>query len=138
MDTVLSGLSPLASDPATADRLRSFALKYDSRRDVLLLRPTPPAAATSIDCDGLLWLRVRTDTGEVAGLEIEDFQAAFLPRHPQLRAAWNELRGPSNRAISRDAERSFIDLLVSHVLTLLAECVREHRRELLAASTSPA
>jgi uncharacterized protein YuzE len=138
MDTVLSRLSPLASDPATADRLRSFALKYDSRRDVLFLRPTPPVAATSIDCDGQLWLRVRIDTGEVAGLEIEDFKAVFLPRHPQLRSAWEGLRGPSNRATSRDAERPFVDLLVSHVGILLAECVRDHRREVLATSTTPA
>jgi uncharacterized protein YuzE len=88
MEPGLRTTSPVAPDLATVDRLRSFAPKYDARRDALFLRPSPPPAATSIDCDGQLWLRVNVDTGEVVGLEIEDFVAVFLPRHPHLRAAW--------------------------------------------------
>jgi len=51
-----------------------------------------PRPAVSIDCDGEFWIRVDPSTGEIVGLEIEDFESVFLKKHPELQRTWQEAK----------------------------------------------
>ncbi len=77
-------------DFSTMDNIKHFAPVYYGNEDILFLRPDKPRPATSIDCNGEIWIRVDPENGEVVGLEIDDFEATFLKRHPELAEAWAE------------------------------------------------
>jgi len=55
-------------------------VKYDSDIDTLYIWFGENRPAVSIDCDGDFWIRRDTHTGEIIGIEIEDFKAHFLKK----------------------------------------------------------
>ena len=72
----------------TGDERAKFS--YDRRRDTLFMRYGPKRPAVSLDVGGQLWLRFEPETGEVLGVEIEDFEKVFLVHNPEMRRGWNE------------------------------------------------
>ncbi len=62
----------------------SFDVSYNARRDILFLQLKNPPPAISVDCDGLFWLRVNPQNGEVVGVEIEGYRKVFLRRAREL------------------------------------------------------
>jgi len=68
----------------TLRNIRSFDAEYDMERDILLLQSKKRCPAISIDVDGEMWFRVDPSTGEIVGLEIEDFREVFLKKHPEI------------------------------------------------------
>ena len=62
----------------------NFNVTYNARRDILFLQLKNPPPAISVDCDGLFWLRVNPQNGEVVGVEIEDYRKVFLKRRHEL------------------------------------------------------
>ena len=69
-----------------------FVMDYDKTTDILYVRPPKARAATSVDLDEDVWLRVDLATGEIVGFEIDDFELVFLKKHPELAAPWHEIR----------------------------------------------
>jgi hypothetical protein len=76
----------------TIENVKDFILIYHSDDDTLFARPEPARPATSLDWDGELWVRVDPETGEILGLEIDDFETVFLKKHPDLAQAWQEVK----------------------------------------------
>ena len=76
----------------TLDRIKAFHLVYHDAEDVLFLQPDTPRPATSFDVEGEVWIRFDPETGEIVGLEIEDFEAIFLRKHPEVAQAWAEVK----------------------------------------------
>lgn len=68
--------------------------RYDKKRDILYLAKDPKQPAVSLDVAGQVWLRLDLETDRVIGLEVEDFESAFLHIHPDLRQSW-ELAKPT-------------------------------------------
>jgi len=79
-------------DFSSVDNILKFNMLYDKDQDILFLGPDKPRPATSVDWNGELWLRVDIQTGEIVGLEIDDFEGFFLRKHPEIAKAWEEER----------------------------------------------
>lgn len=77
--------------------METFEVVYDEGEDILFARPGKPHAATSFDWEGEIWVRVNPETGEVVGLEVDDFESVFLKKHPDLAKAWQEVKPVCHR-----------------------------------------
>lgn len=62
----------------------NFDVSYNAKRDILFLQVKNPPPAISFDCKGLFWVRVNPLTGEVVGIEIEDYRKVFLKKYREL------------------------------------------------------
>lgn len=62
----------------------NFKVSYNEKRDILLIQLDNPPPAISVDCEGLFWLRVNPENGEVIGVEIEGYRKVFLKRCREL------------------------------------------------------
>jgi hypothetical protein len=60
---------------------------YDRDADTLIMHRGAPRKALSVDIDDV-WVRIDPETGEILGLEIEDFERVFLVRFPGVAADW--------------------------------------------------
>jgi hypothetical protein len=65
---------------------------YHTGQDTFFIRPEKPLPATSFDWDGELWLRVNAQTGDIVGLEIDNFESVFLKKHPEVAKVWKEAK----------------------------------------------
>lgn len=126
-------MEPVTPDMSTVNNLETFAMKYDAKRDVLFLRPSTPRPATSIDCDGQLWLRVDVHTGEIVGLEIEDFESVFLKQHPEVAQAWTVCRRRIGGAKPDHLRDSFLVILAGFLRSFLSHCSEQQLMEMLPA-----
>lgn len=66
---------------------------YDRKRDVLYIcqRSAQHEPAVSLDIDGDFWLRIDPKTGDVVGIEIEDFRTIFLEKFPEVAHIWKQV-----------------------------------------------
>ncbi len=62
----------------------NFDVSYNSKRDTLFMQLKNPPPAISVDCDGMFWLRVNPQNGEIVGIEIEGYRKVFLKRYHEL------------------------------------------------------
>ncbi len=76
----------------TLDNLMGFCMVYHEDEDILFLRPVKPLPGTSVDWNGEIWIRVSMESGEIIGLEIDEFESVFIKRHPELEKAWREIK----------------------------------------------
>jgi hypothetical protein len=81
----------------TADNIKDFDLVYHDDEDVLFIRPMEVRPATSLDWEGVLWVRVDPVSGEIVGLEIDEFEGIFLKKYPELAKAWQEAKPLCNK-----------------------------------------
>ena len=65
---------------------------YHVEHDTFFIRPEKPIPATSFDWHGELWLRVNPETGDIVGLEIENFESVFLKKHPAMAKVWKDAK----------------------------------------------
>lgn len=65
------------------EKMESFNITYNDKRDTLILRSPKASPAISVDCGGLYWLRVNPETAEIVGIEIEDYRRVFVKRMKQ-------------------------------------------------------
>jgi len=109
----------------TLDKIKTFELVYHDNEDVLFLRPNTPRPATSFDLEGEIWIRFDPEAGEIVGLEIDDFEAIFLKKHPELARAWAEVKPLCHRkTIKKDTSaiwESFLLIIVNFLLAFLRE-----------------
>ena len=97
-------------DVTTLDNIKHFVLTYHEQEDTLFMRPNEARPATSFDCNGEFWLRVAPETGEIVGVEVNDFEAVFLKKHPELAKAWKEVKPVSRRFYSVQKRRRSKDV----------------------------
>lgn len=71
-------------DYNTIDNIRSFISSYDRETDSLIIQPKTPIPAISVDWGGDLWVRVAPDSGEIVGIEIEDYKEFFSKKYHTL------------------------------------------------------
>ena len=69
--------SNLQLDWKSLTNLMSGTTIYHADEDTFLLRQKKPQPATSFDWDGELWIRCNPQTGEIVGIEIENFEQIF-------------------------------------------------------------
>ncbi len=93
----------------------NFAYSYDKHRDVLFMHLIPKRAAVSLDVSGVAWIRYLPISGEVVGLEIEDFEQVFLKRFPELALAWKQVKPGITKLPKRNGS-----VLVGYVRILLS------------------
>ena len=93
-----------------------FDLSYDAKNDIfqMVRRSFAGRPAVSLDVDGEFWLRMDPETGEIFGVEIEDFEGNFLVTNPQLRAGWPEVRQRLTKS-RRGSEASAIRAIAEYV-----------------------
>jgi uncharacterized protein YuzE len=82
----------------------SFTVDYDAKIDSLFLQMKNPPPAISVDCEGLFWLRVNPQNGEVVGVEIEDYRKVFLKKYHELERMKPSSNKPFVDRISKELE----------------------------------
>ena len=78
-------------DFSSLKNMNDFTVVYHRDTDTLVIRPIKPRQATLIDWNGELWVRVDPTTGEVIGIEVEDFVSFFLKKYPEIINPWYEV-----------------------------------------------
>jgi hypothetical protein len=96
---------------------RCLVLRYDAKRDTLLLAQGNPGPALSVDLDNGVWLRYEPESNQVVGIEIEDYSRTFLRTHPALARQWRTAR--TRRLIGASSRESRMQFKQS-----LLECAR--------------
>lgn len=72
-------------DWKTRDNLLKFKVDYNKKRDIFIAYSEEERDAISIECDSQFWVRIDPNTGEILGIEIEDFERVFLKKHPEIK-----------------------------------------------------
>ena len=74
----------------------------DEEADSLLVLFAENRPATSQDVMGKLWIRYDSHTGNIIGIEIDDFEQLFLAEfHPELAHDWKALKPHGKEGIHR-------------------------------------
>jgi uncharacterized protein YuzE len=112
-------------DTNSIKNIKDFVLTYHEDEDTLFIRPNKPRPATSFDWNGEIWVRVNPENGEIVGLEIDDFEAVFLKKYPEIAVAWESVKPSCHRKISRknqeSAWESFSKIVLNFLLTFFRE-----------------
>lgn len=74
----------------TLANIRKFESCYNKKADALLLQIEPPLPATSVDWEGELWIRINPETGEITGIEIENFKRCFAKKYEIVKGLTEE------------------------------------------------
>ena len=108
-------------------RLAACAPFYYADADTLHLLEQPVQPHFALDAGEHALLRVHPDTFEVLGAFIEDFEARFLPQHPEFREAWEQTIKPhlaSERKASPDELARFNLALMRRIRDALRDSER--------------
>lgn len=100
----------------------AFQRSYDRRRDIFLAYKTPKAPAVSLDVGGHVWIRFLPESGDVVGVEIEDFERVFLVKYPELAVGWEQLKPRIIKRFTRHEHTmpDYLRLLLRYVKEMLA------------------
>jgi uncharacterized protein YuzE len=105
--------------------IKNFIPLYDPKRDVFFIRSEKAKPATSFDWEGELWIRMDPISGEIVGLEIENFESIFLKKHPEVAMVWKQAKSSCIKkpvkSCDEDLFESFIKVLVEYVLNIFKE-----------------
>ena len=131
----VTNIENLKIDFNTINNIANFMLTYHEDEDTLFIRPDVPRPATSFDWNGEIWIRVDPTTGEVLGLEIDDFEAVFLKRYPEISVAWESVKPTCHRKLPRKNQDTAWDSFTKIVLNFLLKFFSENSYQ---SSFSPA
>lgn len=117
MDKTIIEKTPKFTE-STLKNLEKLIPLYDSDEDMFFLIPENPVPAISYDWEGEIWIRFDPTTREVLGLEIENFEAVFLIKYPEVAKVWKAVKPFCTRKKTRVKEdenicESFIRVLLS-------------------------
>ena len=95
----------------------------DEEGDSLMVLFVDNRPATSQDVKGELWIRYDSHTGEVIGIEIDDFEQLFLAEfHPELAYGWKTLKPYGKEGTNRSEWLSNADAIAyAHALRDVAK-----------------
>jgi hypothetical protein len=103
--------------------VKSFVPKYLTDVDTFILRPSGKSIpAVSIDIEGEWYLRINPDTGEIVGVEIEDFEKYFIKKYPEFGVIWKQAKKSVGKSNCNDKNTS---TFVSIVYDLLADVLKD-------------
>lgn len=71
-------------DWETLPNITQFDVTYDKRSDTWFACSKDNRPAVSVDWANEMWIRIDPKTGEIIGIEIENFAKIFLKRHPEI------------------------------------------------------
>ncbi|GAI10756.1 unnamed protein product [marine sediment metagenome] len=129
MGSEIIGSDSLQIDYGTMNNIKSFTPVYHKDEDTFFLGPEKPRPATSVDWDGEFWLRVDPESGEVVGLEIEDFETVFLKKHPELASAWKEAKPLCHRKMSHSYEETTWEAFLRIILEFLQTFLKKNPQQ---------
>ena len=100
MDLVTRHDNPAEIPPLRWPEIQRVQFSYTGNIDgleidslLVLFQENRPAS--SLDVDGELWVRYDPESGEVIGIEIDDFERFFLGKYPVLGHEWPLLKEKS-------------------------------------------
>ena len=121
----MTTMSNTSIDLNTLKNVKNFELTYHDGDDTLFIRPATARPATSLDWEGELWVRVDVETGEVVGLEIDDFEAVFLKKYPSLAKAWQEVKPLCHRKRTKKYEDTSWDSFLRIIFEFLIQFFKD-------------
>jgi len=134
--TIIKSGSPQI-DLSTIENLKDLIPTYHQDYDAFYLQYEKPRPATSYDINGLVWLRVDVETGEVVGLQIDDFESIFLKKYPEIAEAWQEVKPlcirPKLKKSSQEARDSFLLIMFNFLLSLFKNNPHQMGMQILPA-----
>jgi len=129
MGREIIGSDRLQIDYGTMNNIKSFTPVYHKDEDTFFLRPKKPCPATSVDWEGEFWLRVDPESGEIVGLEIEDFETVFLKKHPELASAWKEAKPLCHRKKPHSYEETTWEAFLRIILEFLQTFLKKNPQQ---------
>ena len=121
MATRTTDLTQFNVDFNTINNLKSLMPMYDKMFDNFMITSPEPVPAVSFDWNGELWLRVM-ESGEIVGIEIENFESVFLAKHPEVAKVWKEFKPiclKNKRKLNKpDACDSFLRILLDSLISI--------------------
>ena len=120
----------------TVENLQTYKLVYRKDMDVCYLRSEPNQPATSYDLNGLVWLRIDIATGDIVGIQIDDFESVFLKKYPKLAKAWKEAKPLYALKSNKRGDNSkgpFMLIIIDLLKSLSADCPQQLRAEIVPA-----
>jgi uncharacterized protein YuzE len=109
-------------DVTTFDNISKFTCNYHQDKDILFIREKTPRPAISVDWGGEVWVRIEPTTGEIVGLEIEDFETVFIKKYPEIDKAWKEARSYCCKpGTSKNNVESSLLIILNFIRTLLKD-----------------
>ena len=110
---------------STIENIKDFEFTYHDTEDTLFIQPTQPRPAVSMDWHGEMWLRIDLESGDIVGMEIGDFEAFFIKKHPEIAPIWKDAkpllrrgRVPANRQSRWD---DFMQVIVNFLSQILKD-----------------
>src|SRR4030042_4280985 len=116
-------------DLSTLDNIKHFKMIYHEREDALFIRPDKARPATSVDWNGEIWIRVDPNNGEIVGFEIDDFEAVFLKKHPELAKGWESVK-PRCRPRSKRSKETSWESYIMVILRFLKDSFKNNPQQL--------
>lgn len=113
----------------TVSNIMNFIPVYDKHEDTLFCRPDKPRPATSVDWNGEIWIRVDPENGEIVGLEIDEFEAVFLKKHPELIMVWEEIKPLCRKKKAKKSEEPIWESFLRIILNFLIQLFRENPKQ---------
>ena len=120
----------------TIENLQTYKPVYRKDIDVFYLRPEPNRPATSYDINGLIWLRIDIETGDIVGIQIDDFESVFLKKYPKLAKAWKEakpLYSQKTNKLGDNSKGPFMLIIIDLLKSLFADCPQHLSAEIVPA-----
>jgi hypothetical protein len=120
----------------TIENLQTYKPLYRKDMDVFYLKPEPNRPATSYDLNGLIWLRIDIETGDIVGVQIDDFESVFLKKYPKLAKTWKETKPLYAHKTNKRGDNSkepFMLILIDFLKSLSADCPQQLRAEIVPA-----
>lgn len=109
---------------------------YRKNIDTFYLHLKTDCPATSYDLEGILWLRVDIQTGDIIGIQIDDFESVFLNKYPEVAKAWDEAKMFNNKKLSpgeHNPKSSFLLTIINLLKSLLTNYTPQSRAEIVPA-----
>ena len=115
-------VSMLNADPS---KFEAFQLSYYAAWDILYLRSDQNPPAASIPVAHIGWLLYDSESLDIVGADVDDFEGTFLPTHPFLKDEWREVKtlvstsafaewhGVSSEAVTGTPAKSVKELVLS-------------------------
>jgi len=101
-------------------KMETFLCVYHDDEDSLFLRPEPPVPATSVDWNGEFWVRIKPGTGEIVGIEIENFESVFIKKYPAMALIWKQVKPSCKKKCPNKPEGSDWDAFMRIILEVLS------------------
>lgn len=117
----------------SAEMPSEAAADFDPTSDSYMLTIGAPRAALSWDMGDDVWVRYLPMTGEVVGIEVENFTHRFLPNHPELAAMWSAIQQEEAAGVAREVGTKRPSLVDQFLKALRRELLDVHHREGLFA-----